>query len=113
MKDAIGTSPAYHRHEFIIGICRVIFFISSLIGHCCFRSPPLPLPEPLSAEDLDRICQGEKLKKWFGWFVLVMGIYIIIHEIFPELIIANPELAGLYLTFIPTTGKRKYGIFFL
>jgi hypothetical protein len=25
---------------------------------------------------------GEKLKKWFGWFVLVMGIYIIIHEIF-------------------------------
>ncbi len=26
--------------------------------------------------------QGDKLKKWFGWFVLVMGIYIIIHELF-------------------------------
>lgn len=25
---------------------------------------------------------GEKLKKWFGWFVLIMGIYIIIHELF-------------------------------
>ena len=25
---------------------------------------------------------GEKLKKWFGWFVLIMGIYIIIIEIF-------------------------------
>jgi uncharacterized membrane protein YfcA len=25
---------------------------------------------------------GEKLKRGFGWFVLIMGIYIIIHEIF-------------------------------
>jgi len=25
---------------------------------------------------------GEKLKKWFGWFVLIMGIYIIIKELF-------------------------------
>jgi uncharacterized membrane protein YfcA len=25
---------------------------------------------------------GERLKKWFGWFVLIMGIYIIIKEIF-------------------------------
>ena len=25
---------------------------------------------------------GDRLKKWFGWFVLVMGCYIIIHEIF-------------------------------
>jgi len=25
---------------------------------------------------------GEKLKKWFGWFVLIMGIYIITKELF-------------------------------
>ena len=25
---------------------------------------------------------GERLKKWFGWFVRIMGIYIIIHELF-------------------------------
>jgi uncharacterized membrane protein YfcA len=25
---------------------------------------------------------GERLKKWFGWFVLVMGIYIIVKELF-------------------------------
>lgn len=25
---------------------------------------------------------GDKLKKWFGWFVLVMGIYIIVKEVF-------------------------------
>jgi uncharacterized membrane protein YfcA len=26
--------------------------------------------------------ESEKLKKGFGWFVLVMGIYIIVKEIF-------------------------------
>ena len=26
--------------------------------------------------------EGPKLKKWFGWFVLLMGIYIIIKELF-------------------------------
>jgi uncharacterized membrane protein YfcA len=25
---------------------------------------------------------GERLKKWFGWFVLIMGVYIIIKELF-------------------------------
>jgi uncharacterized protein len=25
---------------------------------------------------------GKKLKKWFGWFVLIMGIYIIVKELF-------------------------------
>ena len=29
---------------------------------------------------LGKKIQGEKLKKGFGWFVLVMGIYIIIKE---------------------------------
>jgi uncharacterized membrane protein YfcA len=31
---------------------------------------------------LSRFIEGEKLKKSFGWFVLVMGIYIITKEIF-------------------------------
>jgi hypothetical protein len=31
---------------------------------------------------LNKKVPGEKLKKWFGWFVLVMGIYIIIKELF-------------------------------
>ena len=25
---------------------------------------------------------GDRLKKWFGWFVLIMGVYIIIKELF-------------------------------
>jgi uncharacterized membrane protein YfcA len=31
---------------------------------------------------LSKKISGDKLKKWFGWFVLVMGIYIIIKELF-------------------------------
>ncbi|MBC7409294.1 MAG: sulfite exporter TauE/SafE family protein, partial [Arcicella sp.] len=31
---------------------------------------------------LSRFIEGEKLKKSFGWFVLVMGIYIITKEVF-------------------------------
>ena len=31
---------------------------------------------------INKKISGDKLKKGFGWFVLVMGVYIIIHEIF-------------------------------
>lgn len=31
---------------------------------------------------LNKKIPGERLKKWFGWFVLIMGIYIIIKELF-------------------------------
>jgi uncharacterized membrane protein YfcA len=31
---------------------------------------------------LSKFIPGEKLKKAFGWFVLVMGIYIITKEVF-------------------------------
>ena len=31
---------------------------------------------------LNKFIQGEKLKKGFGWFVLIMGIYIIWKELF-------------------------------
>jgi uncharacterized membrane protein YfcA len=31
---------------------------------------------------LSKFIPGEKLKKSFGWFVLVMGIYIITKEVF-------------------------------
>jgi hypothetical protein len=31
---------------------------------------------------LSKKIDGNKLKKGFGWFVLVMGVYIIINELF-------------------------------
>jgi uncharacterized membrane protein YfcA len=33
---------------------------------------------------LGRKIEGEQLKKVFGWFVLLMGIYIITHELTKE-----------------------------
>lgn len=30
---------------------------------------------------LNKFIHGNKLKKWFGWFVLVMGVYIVLKEI--------------------------------
>ena len=38
---------------------------------------------------LSRKVDGDKLKKAFGWFVLVMGIYILVREL-----ILNPGMAG-------------------
>jgi uncharacterized membrane protein YfcA len=31
---------------------------------------------------LSKKIDGNKLKKGFGWFVLIMGIYIIVNELF-------------------------------
>ena len=31
---------------------------------------------------LSRFIEGSKLKKYFGWFVLIMGVYIIFKELF-------------------------------
>jgi uncharacterized membrane protein YfcA len=31
---------------------------------------------------LHKKIHGDKLKKWFGWFVLIMGVYIIVKELF-------------------------------
>ena len=31
---------------------------------------------------LNKKLHGDRLKKWFGWFVLVMGLYIIVKELF-------------------------------
>jgi uncharacterized membrane protein YfcA len=31
---------------------------------------------------LNKFIDGNKLKKGFGWFVLIMGIYIVLKEIF-------------------------------
>ncbi len=81
MKEAIGTSlliiamnslfgfagDLFH-HPFNWGLLLPITFIS-ITGTFIGLRLGQDLPE-------------EKLKKWFGWFVLVMGIYIIIHELF-------------------------------
>ncbi len=81
MKKAIGTSLL------IIAMNSLFGFAGDLSQHT-FRWELL-IPLTLIAitgtfigRKLGESVPGERLKKWFGWFVRIMGIYIIIHELF-------------------------------
>ncbi len=81
MKDAIGTSLL------IIAMNSLFGFAGDLFHQQFDWALLLPLTAIAVAgtfigRRLGQDLPGEKLKKWFGWFVMVMGIYIIIHEIF-------------------------------
>lgn len=79
MKQAIGTSL------FIIAIKSAVGFL----GDVNLQQIQWPLLGMVSlmaivgiilGNKLGRSIEGEKLKKGFGWFVLVMGIYILVKE---------------------------------
>ena len=82
MKLAVGTSL------FIIAAKSLIGFIGDLQGSEVIDWKLLGSFTGFAAVGifigiwLSKKIPGEKLKKAFGWFVLVMGIYIIIKEIF-------------------------------
>ncbi|HEX7457345.1 MAG TPA: sulfite exporter TauE/SafE family protein [Ginsengibacter sp.] len=79
MKEAIGTSL------FIIALNSLIGFTGDL-GHFTidwiflFKITAIAIAGILIGGALNKKIHGDNLKKGFGWFVLIMGIYIIIHE---------------------------------
>lgn len=79
MKEAIGTSL------FIIALNSLIGFTGD-IGHFTidwiflFKITAIAIAGILVGGALNKKIHGDNLKKGFGWFVLIMGIYIIIHE---------------------------------
>ncbi len=79
MKEAIGTSL------FIIALNSLIGFTGDL-GHFTIdwifllEITGIAIVGILIGGALNKKIHGDHLKKGFGWFVLVMGIYIIIHE---------------------------------
>ena len=81
MKEAVGTSLL------IIGMKSLLGFTGDL-GHYAMDWPLLLSVTALAiggifiGNALSKRVSGEKLKVWFGWFVLVMGIYILVKEIF-------------------------------
>lgn len=80
VKQAIGTSLL------IIAINNLIGFTGDIFHTTVNWNLLLPVTVVAVAgifigSQLGEKIQGEKLKKGFGWFVLVMGIYIIIKEI--------------------------------
>lgn len=82
MKLAVGTSL------FIIAAKSLIGFIGDLQGSEVIDWKLLGIFTAFSIGGifigilLSKKIPGQKLKKGFGWFVLVMGIYIIIKELF-------------------------------
>ncbi len=82
MKLAVGTSL------FIIAAKSLIGFIGDLQGSEIIDWKLLGIFTAFSVGGifigilLSKKIPGQKLKKGFGWFVLVMGIYIIIKELF-------------------------------
>ena len=82
MKLAVGTSL------FIIAAKSLIGFIGDLQGSEIIDWKLLGIFTSFAVAGifigifLSKKVPGEKLKKGFGWFVLIMGIYIIIKELF-------------------------------
>ncbi|HEV8083635.1 MAG TPA: sulfite exporter TauE/SafE family protein [Chitinophagaceae bacterium] len=80
MKEAIGTSLL------IIALNSLIGFTGDL-GHFIidwfflFKITCIAVAGIFIGGFINKKISGDKLKKGFGWFVLVMGVYIIIHEI--------------------------------
>lgn len=81
MKKAIGTSLM------IIAMNSLVGFVGDA-GHFSINWPFLLIITTIAVGGiftgsiLGKKIPGEKLKKSFGWFVLVIGLYIIIREIF-------------------------------
>ncbi|WP_245542651.1 sulfite exporter TauE/SafE family protein [Segetibacter koreensis] len=81
MKEAVGTSL------FIIALNSLIGFTGD-IGHFemnwffLFKVTSIAIAGTFIGSLIGKKIPGEKLKKGFGWFVLIMGIYILIKEIF-------------------------------
>jgi len=81
MKEAVGTSL------FIIALNSLIGFTGDL-GHFAMdwtfllKITLIAIAGIFVGGYFSKKVDGAKLKRWFGWFVLFMGIYILIKEIF-------------------------------
>ncbi len=81
MKEAIGTSL------FIIALNSLVGFLGDLgrhetDWHFLLTVASIAVAGIFIGVYLSSKIEGEKLKKGFGWFILVTGIYILIKEIF-------------------------------
>ncbi len=89
MKQAVGTSLLIIAAKSLIGFTGDLSHYEmdwTLLGIIT----ALAIAGIFIGNRLSRNVDGEKLKKAFGWFVLVMGIYILIKEL-----VLNPAAAGM------------------
>ncbi len=81
MKEAIGTSLLIIAMNSLFGFASDLFHISFDWGLLV----PLTLIAMVGifvGRKIGQYQSGSNLKQWFGWFVLIMGVYILIHELF-------------------------------
>ena len=81
MKMAVGTSLL------IIAFKSLIGFTGDLVHYTIDWKMLLIVTTAAIAgifigNAMNKKVPGEKLKKWFGWFVLGMGIFVIVKELF-------------------------------
>ena len=81
MKEAVGTSL------FIIALNSLIGFTGDIGSveidwKLLLTLTSIAVVGILIGSRVSRVISGERLKRGFGWFVLIMGIYILIKEIF-------------------------------
>lgn len=82
MKQAVGTSLLIIFINSSVGFMGDLFIGTPIDYHFLLGISSMAFIGMLIGTQLSKRIDGNKLKPLFGWFVLVMGIYIIIKEIF-------------------------------
>jgi uncharacterized protein len=81
MKKAVGTSLLIIAAKSLIGFTGDISSANNINWSLLFFVTTLAVAGIFIGSYLSKKVDGSKLKKGFGWFVLFMGIYIIINEL--------------------------------
>lgn len=83
MKKAVGTSLLIIAAKSLIGFTGDLMSNSTQMNWTLLLSvTALAIAGIFAGNWLSQKIDGNKLKKGFGWFVLVMGVYIIVNELF-------------------------------
>ena len=82
MKQAIGTSLFIIALNTLTGFAGDIFHGQTYDLHLLLPLTILAVSGTFLGRKLGESVPGEKLKKYFGWFILLMGCFIIIKELF-------------------------------
>ena len=81
MKMAVGTSLVIIAAKSLIGFTGDLHHLH-IDWKLLLTITTLAIVGIFTGNWLSHKIPGNRLKKWFGWFVLVMGVYIIIKELF-------------------------------
>lgn len=82
MKNAVGTSLMIIAINSLIGFTGDIWSSQAIHWSFLLKFSVLTVAGIVMGSYLAKFISGSRLKPAFGWFVLVMGIYIIVKEVF-------------------------------